>query len=481
MNIAIPPGLQRVLDAARAAGGRPYLVGGAVRDALLALPLEDFDVEVYGLSATELRRALEAVAPVDAVGQAFAVFKLGRLDGVNGAVDVSLPRRDSKAGPGHRGIAVVGDPFLPLEEASRRRDFTMNAMLFDPATGELIDLHGGRRDLETRCLRAVDPASFGEDPLRALRAVQLAARFELAVDPDTARLCAAMPLQDLPAERIWGEIQKLLLKARKPSQGLALLKEWGLLATIAPELLPLEATPQDPEWHPEGDVFVHTGHCLDRLVELPEWRAADRESRVVYSLAVLAHDFGKPETTHREVKRGVERIVSPGHEAAGVLRAESFFERIGAPEAVVRRVAPLVREHLVGMQEMTPRAIRRLARRLAPENIEGLAIVMTADAMGRPPLPAVVPPHVVALLEAARREEVAAAAPVPVLLGRHLVELGLPPGPAIGALLEFVYDAQLDGAFVDLAGARAWLLAHAAGRLGDEARQRLADRVAAGA
>ncbi len=328
-------------------------------------------------------------------------------------------------------------------------------------------------------LRHVGPA-FVEDPLRVLRAMQFVARFDLAVAPETVALCREMvgTFDELSKERVREEWFKWAAQSAVPSRGLRFLADSGWLV-LFPEIAALAETPQDPEWHPEGDVFVHTGHCLDRLVELPGWRDADRESRVVYALAVLAHDFGKPETTQREVKRGVQRIVSPGHEAAGVLRAERFFERIGAPEAIVRRVAPLVREHLVGMQEMTPRAIRRLARRLAPENIEGLAVVMTADAMGRPPLPAVVPPHVVALLEAARCEDVAAAAPAPVLLGRHLIELGLPPGPAIGTLLARGYDAQLDGEFADLAGARSWLLAHEAERLGDNAAERLAAILAA--
>ena len=466
--LAATPGLERA-----------YVVGGFLRDRLLGIDSKDVDVEVFGVSLDELAQRLAAIGRVDLVGRSFGIVKWTLPSG--STYDVSIPRRDSKIGIGHRGFEVEFDPGMAPRDAASRRDFTINALMLDLRTGELLDFFGGLGDLQRRVLRHVGPA-FVEDPLRVLRAMQFVARFDLSVALETVALCREMvgTFDELSKERVREEWFKWAAQGTVPSRGLRFLADSGWLVHF-PEIAALAETPQDPEWHPEGDVFVHTGHCLDRLVELPGWRAADRESRVVYSLAVLAHDFGKPETTHREVKRGVERIVSPGHEAAGVLRAESFLERIDAPQAVVRRIAPLVREHLVGMQEMTPRAIRRLARRLAPENIEGLAIVMTADAMGRPPLPAVVPPHVVALLEAARREEVAAAAPVPVLLGRHLVELGLPPGPAIGALLEFVYDAQLDGAFVDLAGARAWLLAHAAGRLGDESRQRLADRVAAGA
>src|SRR5438128_1189528 len=199
VNLPIPPGLRCLLDALRAAGGQPFIVGGAVRDALLGVPVKDFDVEVFGLSTESLKAALTPLGSVNAVGEAFTVFKLAGLDGVEGAVDVSLPRRDSKIGPGHRGIAVQGDPGLAPEEAARRRDFTINAVLFDPFASRLLDFFAGQRDLESRVLRAVDPARFGEDPLRALRAVQLAARFELRVDPETARLCASMPPAEPPA------------------------------------------------------------------------------------------------------------------------------------------------------------------------------------------------------------------------------------------------------------------------------------------
>jgi len=198
MTLDLPPGLERLLAALRAAGGRPYVVGGAVRDSLLGLPIKDLDVEVFSLPAERLEPVLAAHGRVDAVGQAFRVYKLSGVEGVEGALDVALPRRDSKVGPGHRGISVEGDPSLSIEEAARRRDFTINAMLLDPATGRLLDPWGGQRDLEARLLRAVDARTVGEDPLRALRAVQLAARHELAVDPATAALCAAMPLAELP-------------------------------------------------------------------------------------------------------------------------------------------------------------------------------------------------------------------------------------------------------------------------------------------
>jgi tRNA nucleotidyltransferase (CCA-adding enzyme) len=446
MGPIVPPGVQRLLQALRDAGGRPYLVGGIVRDALLGLAQEDFDVEVFGLPIPELKRVLSAVGKVDAVGEAFTVFKVSGLEGARGAVDVSLPRRDSKAARGHRGIAVTGDPALGIEEAARRRDFTINAMLYDPFAQAVIDPFGGRRDLEARVLRAVDPATFGDDPLRALRAVQMAARFELAVDPETARLCASMPLEELPAERVWGEMQKLLLQARRPSIGFALLREWGLLAKVAPELTALAGTPQDPEWHPEGDVWTHTLQSIDQAAPLRE--GLDVPRQLALMLGTLCHDLGKPPTT--EVRDG--RWRSFGHEEAGLPPTESLLDRWNVHRLhgydVRAQVLGLVGNHLKPGQFYDDRervsegAIRRLARKCEPDLLYRVA---RADCLGR--APGEFPPVAMEWFRARVRElEVAEKPPAPLLQGRHLIELGLSPGPEMGRIIRAVYERQLDGA-----------------------------------
>ena len=215
--------------------------------------------------------------------------------------------------------------------------------------------------------------------------------------------------------------------------------------------------PQDPEWHPEGDVFIHTGHACDALARLPEWKSAGPESRAVYMLAILAHDFGKPATTRQEVKDGRSRIVSPGHDALGGELARTFLERIHAPPAIQARVVPLVVNHIIHFQELTDRAMRRLAKRLEPENIQGLCLVVTADSMGRPPRPAAEPEWVQRLLERARELQVQEKPPEPVLKGRHLVELGMQPGKDFGVILHRAYEAQLEGLFLDLARGLEWL------------------------
>src|SRR5438876_7210804 len=242
---------QEIARAVRDAGGRALIVGGWVRDRLLGITsaIENIDLEAFGIAPDRLRALLETFGRVEAVGESFQVYKVGEID-------VSLPRRDSKAGRGHRGFVVVGDPDMSIEEAARRRDFTINAISFDPLTEEYFDPFDGRGDLERRLLRVVDPATFRDDSLRVLRALQFAARFELTLDERTRVICRDIALDDLPAERIWGEVEKLLL-ARRPSIGFALALDLGVISKLFPELQALVNCPQEPEWHPEGDVWVH--------------------------------------------------------------------------------------------------------------------------------------------------------------------------------------------------------------------------------
>ena len=442
-SLVLPGWLRELCGRLAAAGGRALLVGGAVRDGLLGLETKDYDLEVYGLPEERLRLELERSGKVDAVGQSFAVLKVSGLAGVTGAVDVSLPRRDSKVAPGHRGIAAAGDPFLPIDEASRRRDFTINAMLVDPLSGELLDPQGGRRDLDARLLRAVDAETFGEEPLRALRAVQLAGRFGLTVDPATARLCAAMPLEELPAERVFGEIEKLLLKARRPSLGLALLRDWGMLRVIAPELEPLAATPQDPGWHPEGDVWTHTLMVVDEAAAL---RAdLDHPRALALMLGALCHDLGKPATTIFEEGR----LRSRGHEEAGVAPTTAVLDRWNVYSLsgydVRATVLGLVAHHLKpgllydNRDDVSEGAIRRLAARCEPDLLYRVA---RADCLGR--AGHFEPVAMEWFLERVRQLD-AHRPPAPLLRGRDLVALGVAPGPAVGRILRAVYDRQMDG------------------------------------
>jgi tRNA nucleotidyltransferase (CCA-adding enzyme) len=450
----IPDRVVSLAEAVRREGGRALLVGGCVRDELMGQTPKDWDIEIYGIAPARLRELLDAFGPVNVVGEAFTVYKLGAH------LDVSLPRRERKTGRGHRAFFIEGDPEMSFEEATARRDFTINAILQDPLTGEIIDPHNGRVDIDRGIIRAVSADTFSDDSLRVLRAVQFAARFEFRVEPETVVLCRAMDLSDLPSERVWGEMEKLLLGARRPSIGFGWLHALGVLDQLFPEIKALIEVPQDPEWHPEGDVFVHTRLVVDRARELIDDLPYARQVTVM--LAALAHDFGKPATT--EFIEG--RLRSRGHEEAGVEPTLSFLDRLNIHTLdgfdVRAQVVALVRDHLKPgeyfkkREEVGDGAFRRLARKC---ELDLLYRVAKADSLGRNAdwVPRERWYDAAAqewFIEHARQLDVASQAPAPILLGRHLLEMGLEPGPRIGELTRAVYEMQLDGRVNSLAEAK---------------------------
>ena len=441
----IPEKVVALAEAVRAAGGRALLVGGCVRDLLMGIEPTDWDLEVYGIEPLQLRALLDQHGPVNVVGEAFTVYKLGP------DLDVSLPRRERKSGRGHRAFAIEGDPSMSIEEATRRRDFNINAILQDPLTGEIIDPFNGRADIKAKNLRVVSNETFTEDSLRVLRAAQLAARFEFQIAPETVALCRAIDLTDLPPERVWGEMEKLLLRSRQPSLGLRWLRDLGALGQLFPEIKALVDVPQDPEWHPEGDVFIHTGLVINGARELIGDLPYPKQITVM--LAALAHDFGKPATT--EFIDG--RLRSRGHEEAGVEPTETFLNRLNLHTLdgydVRTQVIALVREHLKPGQffkkreEVGDGAFRRLSRKC---ELDLLYRVAKADSLGRnaewvPREKWYGSEAQEWFIKRARELAVEQQPPAPILLGRHLLEMGIAPGPRVGEITKAVYDLQLDG------------------------------------
>jgi tRNA nucleotidyltransferase (CCA-adding enzyme) len=451
---SVPDKVVDFAQAVRAMGGRALLVGGCVRDELMGNEPKDWDLEIYGIEPAALREMLDRFGSVNVVGEAFTVYKVGPH------LDVSLPRRERKAGRGHRAFVIDGDPSMAIDDATRRRDFTINAILRDPLSGEILDPFAGQQDLKNGILRAVSLETFAEDSLRVLRAVQFAARFNFSIDDATVELCRQIDLSDLPAERVWGEIEKLLLQARRPSTGFEWLQKLTVLESVFPELAALIDVPQDADWHPEGDVFVHTLLTVDRAREMIDDLCYPKQVTVM--LAALAHDFGKPSTT--EFLEGHWR--SRGHEEAGVAPAEAFLNRLNIHTIegydVRSQVIALVREHLKPGEfhkkrdEVGDGAFRRLARRC---ELDLLYRVASADSLGRNA--AWVPKE--KWYDAAAQEwfiarakelEVAQGAPDPILLGRHLLELGMAPGPRMGEITRAIYEMQLDGRVKTLEEAR---------------------------
>lgn len=443
------PSLALALEIARAVAAEPpraprrstapraLIVGGWVRDRLLNLASKDIDIEVYGVPAPRLRELLSSFGRVDTVGESFTVYKVGGLD-------VSLPRRESKIGRGHKGFAVTGDPGLSCEEAFGRRDFTVNAIGWDPLADRYVDPYGGRVDLERRVLRVVDPDTFGDDSLRVLRALQLAARFSLAIEPATAGLCRDIALDDLPSERIWGEVEKLLLRAGRPSIGLAYARDLGVTAKLFPELDALAGCEQEPEWHPEGDVWAHTLLVVDQArARIDDLTHA---CKVALMLGAVCHDLGKPATTAYIDGR----IRSLDHEAMGVAPASAVLDRLNVNTIdgydVRRQVLGMVAHHLKpgafykARDTVGDGAFRRLAQKV---DLELLARMAKADCTGRTGLFDC--SAMDWFLERARALGVEHAPPTPLVLGRHLLALGMTPGPAVGEILKQIYEKQLDG------------------------------------
>lgn len=434
-----------VARAAAAAGGRALLVGGYVRDRLLGVASKDYDVEIFGLSPDAVADLLSDVGELIQVGRAFGVFRIKGIE-----ADFSLPRRDSKSGSGHRGFDIAFDPDLDFAEASRRRDLTVNSIGLDPLSGEILDPHGGRRDLERGVLRATDAEHFAEDPLRGLRTAQFAARLDMLPDEELTELCAELDLGELPPERIYAELRKLLLKATRPSLGFAFLERARLLRCF-PELDALRGVPQDPQWHPEGDVWVHTLMALDQAARLrggaaEDGRQGDEADDLALMIGTLCHDLGKPLTT--ETTDG--RIRSPNHCRAGLAPTETLLARWRAPHRLVERVLALVDNHLAPAQfvgqRAGPRGYRKLSRNLerAGVSLALLTRVARADHLGRTTEEALRGEFSDGdrFLERAAELAVEQRGPVDVVQGRHLIARGLVPGPGFAPILERCREIQ---------------------------------------
>lgn len=404
-------------------GGRALLVGGYVRDTLLGLSAKDADLEVYGIETGELHALLQKLGRVDTVGESFRVYKLSwrerstlrkNAPKLRYELDVSLPRRDKKVGVGHRGFEVEGNPFSTVEEAARRRDFTVNALLLDPLTSELLDPFGGRADLKNRLLRVVDPAHFAEDSLRVLRAVQFASRFEMQIEEESAELCRSIDLSDLPKERIWSEFEKWLVKSQTPSIGLQMAQQLHVL----PKLLPFLSR-----------AYKRSAEAMKSTLDAAalEKEGLPHPQQVTLMLSVLGIFLGKSE---------LQVLL----EVLGVFKMGGYDVR--KRTIVLAGERKRVRDWFRRKDKIADREFRFLSARLEPAMLYKLARARSDT-------------------EAAEwfktkmiELEVWSGPPAPFIQGRHLLELGMRPGPEIGQILEKLWIAQLSGEFNDFEQAR---------------------------
>ncbi|PIP60953.1 hypothetical protein COX00_00480 [Candidatus Uhrbacteria bacterium CG22_combo_CG10-13_8_21_14_all_47_17] len=458
---------------------RAWLVGGFARDMLLGIPSKDIDIEVFGVSAEDLEALLETLYPnkVHVVGKAFGTLKVFLSPA--GDLDISLPRRESKIGSGHRGFEVKSDPLLTPEEAARRRDFTINAISFDPLAQKWLDPFKGKQDLEKRLLRIVDETTFTEDPLRVYRGIQFAARFELSLEKKTfslmKKLVEEQALRELSPERVTEELRKLLLQAKRPSIGFELMRELGIISNTYPELALLQRTKQEPEWHPEGDVWIHTMMVIDaaaNIIHDPERDFSEKECLQIM-LGALCHDLGKPSTTKPGEKHGVPRIRSLGHEAAGeeptrtLLATWRFGDDVlaGALLGTLRHLQPgmiwfaLERGQLT--EEQYVNAVRKLVKNAFPVSWRVLLAIAEADFRGRL-LPEATEPYLAGekFAKTVAQYHFGAAPKKPLVQGQDLLELGLKPGPHFSELIATVEEARDHGEITTRAEGLAFVKKH---------------------
>jgi len=435
----VPSIIIQLAETTEAAGGHALMTGGCVRDMKLGLKPTDYDIEVYRLSPEQVTSMLSKIDVVDMVGNDFSVWQLHHYP-----IDVNIPRLERKIGSGHRDFAVTAIPTLSIMEAARRRDFTFNAMAYDPLTGQLYDFFNGMRDLREKKIRHTSE-KFVEDPLRVLRAMQLASRFEMTIADETAQLCKTLQdaLKYLPIERIWGEFEKMFIKGKKVSMGLQALDKMEIL-NYFPEVRALKGLAQDKKWHPEGDALTHTGLVCDAAVVISEREHLSYDERMVMVLGALTHDIGKADTTETKTDGSV---TSYSHAQKGAPIAEKFMKSIGTPLHYIKPVMALVQYHMDYLQDTTTdRSVRRLSVKLANAGttMRQFGYLVEADHIGRPPI-GKMPKQMMEILKRAEHLNVKDNAPTPILMGRHLIELGLTPGPVFGQILKQVFEAQLDG------------------------------------
>ena len=440
----IPSVLEEILKDLQKIGATPILVGGSVRDFFLNIPIKDYDIEIFGINSLEIiQNCLEKFGSVKLVGKSFGVLTL-RVNEYD--FDFALPRTETKIGNYHQDFEVITNANLSFKEAAIRRDFTINAIGYDFFKKEFLDPFDGINDLKNKIIKHINDTTFIEDSLRVYRAVQFASRFDFEIDENTKKLCKQIVLNGdlvhLPKERIYEEFKKLFLKSAKPSIGFELLRELGVLKYFQ-ELEILIDCIQDPIYHPEGDVWIHTMMSLDELARILKEENIEDEYRKLYLFyGILCHDFGKPFCT-KEIDG---KITSFKHESLGIEPTINFLLKLTNEKKFIEIVCSLVKNHLTPFQlylaESSLKAIKRLSLKV---NIEDLCLVCLADCLGRTIKDKEKCPNATSwLLNKAKELEIHNVPIKPLVQGRDLIKLGFKPSEKFKEILEFAFDLQLD-------------------------------------
>lgn len=469
--ITLEPSIQEIVQSLFDKGYKSYIVGGAVRDALLKIIPKDIDVEVYGISYESLMEFLHPYGSVDLVGKKFGVIVFTPTNGEM-KYDFSIPRKENKSGLGHKEFEIIFDEKITLEEASTRRDFRINALAYDSISETIIDCHGGTYDLHNGIISHVSD-QFEEDYLRILRAMGFQSRFDFIIAESTTLKMKKMLGESfdesnefllLPKSRLLEEWRKWAEKGTRHDLIFEFMRSTNLI-NYYPTLKALKDTPQDEVFHPEGNVQTHTEMCLRQIDRIISENNISGNEKIILVMSTLLHDVAKPPTTKEEIKRGRMTITSNGHEAMGGVMAREFLEGIGFYDELITPICKLIENHLAGVnislipsQSGKVKAVKKLSRRLFPATINQLLFLMMADTRGRGEASeSKVPTGYKEISEIAQELTITNNQYEYLLMGRHLIQKGMKPSQEFGIILKKSYEAQENGQFNDVDGAVKWL------------------------
>lgn len=430
----------KIAEEVKRVGGETYYVGGLVRDEILGKENKDIDIEVYGVTTEQLAGILSQFGKVDTIGSSFGILNIHGYD-----IDVAQPRKENCTGRGHKDFEVFVDPFLSTKDACERRDFTINAIMKNVLTEEIVDHFGGQEDLKAGIIRHVSDQTFSEDPLRVLRAAQFAARFGFEIADETVELAKNADLTALPRERVYGELQKVFLKAERPSIFFDSMYEMNQTGWFK-EVYDLKKVQQESKWHPEGNVYIHTMNTIDHAARLKSQAKFPEK----YMMAAVTHDLGKTTATYVDENGRIRAI---GHDTEGVPLAEAFVQRLTNEVDMCKYVTNMVSLHMQTHNNFNNKAKHRSTNPMFDKSIcpEDLILLTEADSSGAAIWGVENPNQTYEttrnerewLIE--RLEHYRELMKQPQLTGKDLIAMGAKPGPMFSTALEEAHRLHLSG------------------------------------
>lgn len=470
--IILEPSIQNIILQLKGLGFNSYVVGGAVRDAIIGIEAKDVDVEVYGINYEDLMTFLSNHGKVDLVGKKFGVIVFTPFEGEM-KYDFSIPRKENKAGVGHKEFAIEFNQNMTILEAGERRDVTFNSLAYNPIEDHVYDYFGGLSDLKNKIIRHTSD-KFEEDYLRILRVLGFQSRFDFSIHPSTIEKIKNMLGEELdysneyfsiPKERLFEEFKKWAEKGIRHDLIFQFMRDTNLI-NYYPVLKALKDTPQDKVYHPEGNTEIHTCLCLKQIDKIILENNITGNEKIILVLATLLHDIAKPHTSEEVMKNGRMTITSHGHEATGGIVAREFLESIGFHEELIDPICKLIENHLAGVnislitsQSGKVKAVKKLSRRLFPATIKQLLFLMMADTRGRGEASeSKTPTGFKEIADIANELSVTESTYEYIIKGRHLIEwFNMKPSPNFGVWISKANEAQENGIFSDLEGGKSWL------------------------